>query len=429
MREVQVAIVGAGAAGIGVAAETTRHGIPTVLIDNKQNVGGQFYARPRRRGPLDGLSSHLLDGIDEHLLTLETDTEVWGAFPGRMLALVTEDRCEFMRARTIVLATGAIERAQPFPGWEQPGVISAGAAQLLLKEQDAVLNGAVVVAGTGPFLFAVAAQLLEAGVNVQTIVEALPMRRLMRIAPAFIRDTERLLESIAYARQTVSARRIFGASIVRVDNHQVRLSNGDVLRFDTLCVGHGFRPRLGLPMMFGCRITDDAVDVDDNFQTSVSGVYAAGEATGIGGATLAHAEGRLAGLGIVQNLGLSRNDTASRVAAARRAQRRLMRFSRALAAVYRPISPLQLATGDTLICRCEGVTLGEIRASARDDAAANPRGAKAALRCGMGPCQGSMCEEAIRAVFSGDTAPLDEPRSRPPLTPVSVGSIAQLDVG
>jgi NADPH-dependent 2,4-dienoyl-CoA reductase/sulfur reductase-like enzyme len=424
MERVDVLIVGAGSAGLSAAAETTRHGLATMLVDGRSSAGGQFYARPHA-DPLEGLPEELLAGIDVERLELRLGTSAWGVFDNRAVGLSRPGASEVIACDALVIATGAMERPQPFPGWDMPGVIAAGGMQLLVKESGVAPIGRVIVAGTGPFLLPVAAQLRVAGADVHDFVEAMPRRRLAGLLPALLRSPDRAREGISYARALRGVRMHFGATIAAAEPGVLALSSGERLPWDVLCIGHGFVPRLDLARLAGLAIAGGAILVDDRLATSRSGVFAAGEVTGVGGAPLAAVEGRLAGLAVAECAGRWTALSEVRFRSARKTRARLLRFARSLWATYGAFPPLALATPETTLCRCEGVTLGDIQASSSfwlpEEGA---RAAKAMLRCGMGPCQGAMCLAAVTsAVSSRSQADWAEPRVRPPLGTVTVGEI------
>ena len=424
----ELVVVGAGPAGLAAAAAATGHGIRTLILDRRSQGGGQYYARPPARRWLDGLPGHILAGLEPQLLEVRLNAEVWGAFPERTLALSVEGNgSELVEAGSIVLATGASERPLPFPGWDGVGVMATGAAQLLLKESSVIPVGRVVIAGTGPFLLAVAAQLQIAGARVETLVEAQPLRRVARLLPGLLADPAMRTETIRYLRSLRGLNRRFGATITEAAPGELSLSTGERIPFDALCVGHGFTPRLELAMQLGCRIGPDGLIVSEDLATSEPGVRAAGEATGVGGARLALAEGRLAGLAAARELRPG-SVADHELSTARSDSAKLRAFARRLFAAYEPLHALALATPETTICRCEGVSLGMIRAARASTPAGNHvRAMKALVRCGMGPCQGTMCMEAARAALGDEDRPgWSTPAARPPLGSVSVSAVAGL---
>jgi D-hydroxyproline dehydrogenase subunit alpha len=423
-----VLVVGAGPAGVAAAAEASRHGLDVVLVDARARAGGQYYAR-RGLGddPFAGLPARATAGLDRAKVAFWGRTEVWGAFDGTF-AVTSNGTSRAVEADAVVLATGAVERPQPFPGWDDASVLTAGAAQLLLKEQSVVLPGDVVVAGSGPFLVAVASGLSRAGARVTALVEATPRLPLARGLWPLLFDPAYGAEGIALAWGIRGMRKLFGLRVAAKEPGRVVLSDGRTVACDALCVGGGFLPRLSLAALLGCSVGQDGVVVDPDQRTSRPTVFAAGEVTGVAGSRVAEVEGRLAGLAVVvDRLGSLPPESRRRRRRLLARRTRLRRAAARLLGAYDPIDPLALATDDTIICRCEGVTLRQVR-DARLGAppAEGTRALKALLRCGMGPCQGLFCRDALAAVLGGAGDDGVEVRTRPPLAPVTVGEVARL---
>lgn len=244
----------------------------------------------------------------------------------------TPRRRHVLEPDALVLAAGAHDRVLPFPGWDLPGVYTAGAAQALAKGERVAVGDRVVVAGTGPFLLPVATSLLEAGSRVLEVLEAgRPgaltggwLRRPWELGPQLGKSGELLSYAAALGRHRVPYR--LGRAVVeargdgRVEEIVTARVRADwsvvpgserVIAVDAVCVGHGFTPRLELPVAAGCALrplsagtpagshagspSEVFVDVDDDQRTSRPGVYAAGEITGIAGAPASRAEGAVAG--------------------------------------------------------------------------------------------------------------------------------------
>ncbi|UNO41646.1 (2Fe-2S)-binding protein [Streptomyces sp. MST-110588] len=299
-------------------------------------------------------------------------------------------------------------------------MVTAGAAQALAKGQRTAIGRRVVLSGTGPFLLPVASSLLAAGARVLAVYEAGSPAAWLRSPLAALRDGRGKLPELAgyaaeLARHRVPYRprhavvaahggeRVESVSVARLTpNWRIRPgSERRVTGVDAVCVGYGFTPQLELALAAGCALRANAwVAVDAWQATSVPGVYAAGEPTGIGGAELAAAEGEVAGIAAAAHLGarpdLPRADAARRRVLAGR------RFARLLAAAH-PVRPgwRSWLRPDTLICRCEEVTYGELRAGAREHGADGMRALKLTTRVGLGPCQGRICARNAAELLTG----------------------------
>ena len=476
---VDVAVVGAGPAGVAAAVVAAESGARVVLIDAGSGPGGQYYRQPAPELParpgdppphpwraFDELHRRLRRQVTAGRAMLSPDTTVWAA-EGRGPFLLRTRRGDrepraplgAVTARAVVVATGAFDRHLPFPGWELPGVISGGAAQALVKGSRVLPGRATVVAGTGPFLLAVAATLLEAGGRVVAVVEANApgslATRLPHLLPAASKGRElaRFVALLARYRVPYLRRhrvvRATGADgvesvvVARVDNRwRVKPRSVRTLSCDALAVGYGFTAQTDLLLQLGCPVVAGpdgglAVDVDTMQRTGVAGVVSAGETTGIGGADLALLEGLVAGAAAARHCGAVPALAAAELARLRRRIARLRRFADALHRAFPVVEGWQAELDDdTVVCRCEEVTAGEIRQVMHGLGAGDARTVKLLSRAGMGWCQGRICGFPIDRMCAslpdavGDDATgadrLTRASVRPLAAPVPLASIAAL---
>ncbi|MGW4642006.1 FAD/NAD(P)-dependent oxidoreductase [Sphaerisporangium sp. NPDC004334] len=470
-----LAIVGAGPAGMAAAVAAAQAGLSVVLVDSGARLGGQYFRhapagfRARRPGALHhgfGRFAALAAELGRHGVEVRLRRRVWaverttdsgrpvtppatgsgppvtppatdaagdGGVVLHCLAGDREERRESVAARRLLIATGAHDRPLPFPGWDLPGVFTAGGAQALLKGDLVTAGRRVVVAGTGPFLLPVATALAAAGARVAAVLEA---NGRFGPASAMAGHPGRLAEAAGYGYGLARHR------IPYLGRHAVIAAHGDrelthvtvadldrdwaprrrrTIACDALAVGYGFVPQIELAVQLGCATragTDGTpvVAVDAGMRTSVPGVYAAGEPTGVGGAELAEVEGRIAGRAAAADLG--RRVPPDPGLPARRD--RLATFARALQAAY-PVRDgwKGWLTDDTLICRCEEVPYARIKQAARLGAT-DARSMKLLARPGMGWCQGRVCGYAVARLAGEDPGP---PR-RPVAQPVRLGYLA-----
>jgi NADPH-dependent 2,4-dienoyl-CoA reductase/sulfur reductase-like enzyme len=453
-----LAVVGAGPAGLAGALAAAARGVRVTLVDAAEQAGGQFYRQPaaalgahRRQAPQHGWRTwrRLRDGLAHQIaagrLTHLTDHHVWcvtresGAFAVHALLGPAQEEGVTVHADAVLIATGGYERVLPFPGWTLPGVVTAGGAQAMLKGGLVLPGRTVVVAGTGPLLLPVATGLAAAGARVAALVESAGPTALLRRAPALAAQPGKLAEAAWYAgrllrhrvrtaaRHTVveahGADRLTAVTVAALDRDgRVRPGTARRIPCDALAVGHGMLPHTDLAETLGCTLSGTAVRVDDEQRTDVPGVWAAGETTGIGGAALALAEGRLAGRSIAARLHGTAPGPRGRAAAAR-ARSRLRAFAAVLDAVYAP--PAGWADGvpdDTVVCRCEEVTAGQVRTAVGALGAGDLRTVKLLTRAGMGWCQGRMCAPAVAGLTGCGLTPGRRPFARP----VPLGVLAEL---
>ncbi|MFI9168747.1 FAD-dependent oxidoreductase [Streptomyces lincolnensis] len=456
-----LAVIGAGPAGLAATVAAASHGVRVTLVDASPEAGGQFYQQPaaelRARRPQalhhgwrtwellrDELRTHVRAGLVRHL----SDHHVWcverrrtGAGPGftvhALLGPEQQDPAE-VRADAVLLATGGYEKVLPFPGWTLPGVVTAGGAQAMLKGTLTVGGRTAVVAGTGPLLLPVATGLAAAGVDVAALVESAAPKAFVRRARALAAEPGKVAEGARYAAELLrhrvrllaghtvveahGAERLEAVTVAALDpDGRVRPGTGRRIPCDTLAVGHGMLPHTDLAETLGCRLDGPDVHADDEQRTDVPGVWAAGETTGIGGAALALAEGHIAGRSAAARLHGTEPDPDGWAAAAR-TRTRLRAFFAALDAVHAPPAHwTEQVTDDTVVCRCEEVTGGEIRAAVKDLGAGDLRTVKLLTRAGMGWCQGRVCGPAVAGLTGcGSTA-----SRRPFARPVPLGVLAR----
>lgn len=442
---VDVAVVGAGPAGIAAAVSAADAGCTVAVLDLADRIGGQYYrhaaAELARTEP--GVLHHgwpsfvrLRDRFEAllragRILHLARHA-VWSVdrregFVLRALEGERDRAGRTVHAAALIVATGAADRQLPFPGWTLPGVLAVGGAQALLKGSLVVAGRRVVVAGTGPFLLSVADGLLAAGAQVAAVVEANSPWRYARRLGAVAGGYGKVPEALGYGARLLRHRvpylaqhgltraygqgRVQGVVLSRLDDrwHPVRGTERRI-ECDTVAVGYGFTPQLDLLLPLGCRTATSpdgslVVVVDDQQQTSVHGVYAAGETTGVGGADLARVEGALAGSAAAAALGHARRSDARMTRRLRARRARLRRFAAALQELH-PVRDGWTSWLDdtTVVCRCEEVTCGRVREAVRDLGARDPRAVKLLARPGMGWCQGRICGAAtatLTAVLCG----------------------------
>ncbi|MFG3285521.1 NAD(P)/FAD-dependent oxidoreductase [Streptomyces sp. NPDC048111] len=452
-------VVGGGPAGMAGGARAAEAGLRVVLLDAAQDLGGQYYRQPGaalsptrpealhhdwdaytalrgRAGGVERRGRHHVWAVERH------GDEDWTvhALAG---ADGAQGRPVRIRARAVLLATGAYERQLPFRGWTLPGVVGAGGAQAMLKGGLVLPGRRVVVAGSGPLLLAAASSLVTAGAEVPAVIEASGYLGYARHPRALAANPHKLTEAVTHGaallRHRVALRtrsavtevhgdgRVEAVTVTRLDARWRPVAGTErEIACDALAVGHGLVPAIDLAITLGCatRRTPDgtlALALDARLETSVRGVWAAGEPGGVGGAQLAMIEGELAALSIAARLGADPG-RGGRVRRLRARRTRLRAFAEAMAATHAPGPGWSDWLPDaTEVCRCEEVTAGRIREAVRDHGARDARTVKLFTRAGMGWCQGRTCGEAVSCLAGDDEPPA--PR-RPFATPVPLGALA-----
>ncbi|MFO1413575.1 MAG: NAD(P)/FAD-dependent oxidoreductase [Burkholderiales bacterium] len=459
-----VAVVGAGPAGLAAATLAAERGLSVSLYDAQGTAGGQVYravtTSPLARADvLDGdywAGAALVKACERSGTRYVPYATVWslarrddGTFRLGITAGLPGARHTIeVAARAVILATGALERPLPIPGWTLPGVLMAGGAQGLLKTAGVVPRGRTVLAGCGPLLWLLAAQYLRAGVAIDALLDTTPRGRMaqaLRHAPAFLRSPYfgQGLALVRGVRRQVRVIEYVGALAVegqeRATGVRYAVDGAEqVLPADIVLLHQGVVPDVALPGAAGCALAwDDAQAcfapvVDAWGATSLPGLYVAGDGAGIAGAQAAPLRGRLAALAVLNAAGRLasevRDDLARRLRAELAATLRGRAF---LDALYRPAAAFRAPSGATIACRCEEVTADAVAAAAREGAP-GPNQVKAFTRCGMGPCQGRFCSLTVTEIIAreqqrppGDVGCL---RPRFPVQPVTLGDLAAMPV-
>ncbi len=450
----KVAIVGAGPAGLRAAQTLVQAGLRPVLIDESPRVGGQIYRQPhpalaRPARDLYGHEAGRASALFETFAQLQPhidhrpDTLVW-QIENRTLHLLHQGRPGTLAFDALILATGATDRVLPFAGWTLPGVFTLGAAQVALKAQASLIGPRVVFAGTGPLLYLVAWQYLKAGAEVQAVLDTAPTSAPRRALPQLLARPAVLAKGASYLAGLrlagVPVRR--GVQLLGADgDNRVRAlrwtSDGRSAEQHTACdaigFGYGVRSETQLADLAGCEFTFDALDQawlpqrDTAGRSSVAGVYLAGDGAAIRGADAAELAGARAALALLQDRGLAL--PAGRTAGAiEQALQPHQRFREGLETLCPLPTGWAAQAGNALVvCRCEEVTAGELRACVRDTGTRDINRLKALTRIGMGRCQGRMCGTAAAQLLAHAAgcglAEVGRLRGQPPVKPVPLAAL------
>lgn len=446
-----VVVVGGGAAGVNAAVIAASSGCRVTLVDSGPQPGGQYY-----RGGPSGRFAEMCDRLaalkasgrvelifDHYAYALESTAD------GFLVRVRGDDRhrtdISAIHARAAVIATGAFDRQLPFPGWTLPGVMSGGAAQALVKGSGVLPGQRIAIAGTGPFLLAVAATVLDAGGDVVAVIEANDpiaiTRRVRSTLPVIGKSGELVGYLATLARHRVpylrrhrvtrahGSERLESITVSKIDAEWRTLPGTErEIEIDALAIGYGFTAQtdlLGAARFV--RGADDgiAVSVDDRQETSVRGLFAAGETTGVGGVDLAAYEGLIAGAAAAEHCGMVPALTAKAETQARRHVRDLRRFAETLHATFPVREGWRNDVDDaTLVCRCEEVSARQVR-DAVQMGATDARSVKLITRAGMGWCQGRVCGPIVDGLCGfDDLASLVGAATRPVAAPVPLGALA-----
>ncbi|MDX8437795.1 FAD-dependent oxidoreductase [Mesorhizobium abyssinicae] len=457
-------VVGAGPAGISAAIEASTHGLAVFLADENETPGGQIYRSVERAsdadlvrlGPDYAAGRRFVERFQRADVSYARRATVWNVGPADEeigdgahaleVGISLGGIARPIAAHRVILATGALERPFPIPGWTMPGVMAAGGAQILMKSSGLVPSGRTILAGTGPLLYLLASQLLRAGVSVIAVVDTTPVENWRLALPhvlsfaaspyapkglKLLLDVQRQTCVIrgATALEAVGSGQ-FSALRIHRGNKSVRIEG------DLLLLHQGIAPNLNLTLAAGCDYSWDEhlaafrPTIDARGASSVPGVSIAGDAAGIVGAVASAHQGELAGLSAALDL----NRIGQGVYEQRRNEltRKLARALRGRTFIehrFRPSKTYRVPEDATIVCRCEEIAAGKLREVAALGVP-GPNQMKTFTRCGMGPCQGRLCSltavellAQCRGVAPGEVGYY---RLRPPIKPVTLGELAAL---
>ncbi|MEO8748131.1 MAG: FAD/NAD(P)-binding oxidoreductase [Rhodanobacter sp.] len=402
-----VLVVGAGPAGLAAAHAAASHGARVGLLDAQARGGGQVWRHDVVSGDPALARRSVAAALRHPSVEWLPQARVVLAESGGLL-VEEPQRARRLEYTALILATGARELLLPFPGWTLPGVTGAGGLQALAKQGWPLAGRRVVIAGSGPLLFAAAATAHRHGAKVLGIYEQAELSSVLRFAAGLWRWPAKVVQAISLRGQLFGVPYRCGSLVRRAlgDERVEAVEVGDKLgsrrlECDMAAVGFGLVPDVRLAHMVGCATELEGlhprVCVDELQRTSADQVYAAGEICGIGGRDCARVEGAIAGHAAVH---------ATAAAAALQMRKRHARAFAAHLRAHFVLGPRvrALPEPDTLICRCEDVSWRAL------DGYADSRGAKLATRCGMGACQGRICGSALaeleRFPHAGERPPL-----------------------
>ncbi|MDN7131342.1 FAD-dependent oxidoreductase [Halomonas sp. MC140] len=462
---VEVLVVGGGPAGLQAALSARKAGASVLLVDERASLGGQYfkqlssaYSTKDGKAPDKQMQAGrtLIDELAAADIKQWRNTLVWGVFREEhdqfRIGIERDGKALIVEPKAVIIATGATERPYPVPGWTLPGVMTTGGLQTLLRSYRTAPPGPVLVAGNGPLNLQVAAELVEAGVEVAGVVESAKLTSLtalaqtgkaMRHAPSLI--GKGLGYMLTLKRAQVPVFDGYAIAAIEGDSAVERVALAPVtaegelgqpmrhIKVKAVGLGYGFQPQAEISRLLGVEHhyasdTASALKVlsAERFpdgRCNVEGVFIAGEAGGFGGAQLALAQGALSGAAAAKHCGYNVEDTTAHWSSQ---QRKHQHFQKALwSAFSSPLKPLAGITDDTIVCRCEGITAKEI-ISGREPCS-DVASIKRQTRAGMGRCQGRYCAATVNMLIASDQktgSQFDLPAPQNPIKPIAIGALA-----
>jgi len=447
----EVLVVGAGPGGLAAAHAARLAGAEVLVLDEGSAPGGQYFKQCSAGDVVPPDAQHqegrrLVDRVLTSGVTVRSNALVWGAFPPLEFAATIDGSTVRVEPNQAIIATGAFDRGWPVPGWTLPGVMTTGAAQTLWRTARRLAGERVLITGNGPLNLQLASELVAGGADVVAVVEAAPapgVRRAKEIAAMIANAPGLVADGLRYVARCRRAgvRMLNGSVLTSVRQHPhgllATIVGGEAaeLEADVVCLGYGFHPSNELLRALGCAHVFDPDEQrlvtvrDSQGATSVHGVWALGDCTTLGGARVGLSEGTLAGFAAARALGHSLSAEAARLEARAEADAaRHRRFQQALWRIYRMEESLRpQPTGDTVICRCEEVSYGQVEA-ALTEGATSPGEIKQRTRLGMGRCQARYCGSALEAFLAERTGRARDQFSgfapRVPVKPVPIADLA-----
>lgn len=449
-------IIGAGPAGMAAATQAAELGLSVAVLDEQLRAGGQIYRdvdlASKSRGNILGADytdgARLTEGLRQSGVDHIAGAVVWAIEDDFRISYTCEGRGAQIEADRILFATGALERPMPVPGWTLPGVMTAGAGQILLKQSGVVARDAVLV-GSGPLLYLIAAQMIRAGTPPAAMIETQGrggMLRALRHVGGALRGWPYMVKGLKMLAEIKRAKvpRYTGATEIAIEGEGkaeavnfTHKSRRQRIGCKTVFLHHGVVPNtqaarsLGIPHNWDAAQGSFVPKLDDWGQSDVAGVFIAGDGAGIGGAKAAEHAGRLAALKVAEDAKRLSTQECNRMAAPRRrALAQELAVRPFLDAAYPPYGAALRPADNTVICRCEEVTAGDIRSYAKLGCL-GPNQTKAFGRAGMGPCQGRYCGLTVTALLADANGQSPDQtgyyRIRPPLKPVTLGELAAMN--
>lgn len=461
-KQVDLLILGAGPAGMRAAIEASQHDLEVMVVDEQPAPGGQIWravedANKTSLGRL--LGSDYLTGANttkafrDSPIDYRPLTQVWqieAEKDGWQIYMSHNQKTHTVFAKKVILATGAQERPVPIPGWTLPGVFTVGAAQIALKTSAEIPSDPVWIAGSGPLVLLYIVQLLNAGGQVAGWIDTSPKVKAAHTLPLLF-GALGSRSALLKGHRWVKAIKAAGVPIYKQANHikalgdqaleavQFEQADGTIKKHSAsvLLVHEGVIPSIHLTKSLGCAHEWSeqqqcfAPVLDEWNQTSLDGLYVAGDGAEILGAEAALAQGQLTALGVTQELGKLTAAQANEKASALKAQLKKERSLRQLLdTLYPPRKALLNPTDDTIVCRCEELSAKDIRA-VLSLGTPGPNQVKSLTRAGMGPCQGRQCAYTVAGLIANEQGKSMQEvglyRVRPPLKPLTLGMLASLD--
>ncbi|MFM2476898.1 FAD-dependent oxidoreductase [Celerinatantimonas sp. MCCC 1A17872] len=450
-------VIGAGPGGLAAAVTASNLGLDTLVVDEQPEPGGQIYRSMERSREenIDTLGKDyfagkpLVEMFRSSTVTYMPSTTVLNIANQFELDVLCKGVTYRVRGKRMIVSIGAAERPVPMKNWTLPGVMGAAAADILFKSADMVPDGPVVIAGSGPLLLLAACHLVDNGACIAAMVETASFKDYLKAAPFLPQAWPRANYLLKGLQMRLKLKRagvplyigcreleVLGEERAEGFRFSYRGKTKEIAAQSVL-LHEGVVPNLRLSQALNCEHEWYEPQrywkpkLDEWGQTSVDGLSIAGDASGIGGGPIAASTGHLAAIDTAYKLGKITDQERDSLATEHRKQLKRDRSIRPfLDHVFPPNrQTLNPEDDDVLVCRCEEITVGQIR-EAIAQGARHPAQIKGKTRSGMGPCQGRMCSatlsEMIAASCKIDIKEVGTLHVRTPIKPLSIEQYATM---
>ncbi len=453
-----IIVVGAGPAGLSAATRAADFGLDVLVLDEQPAPGGQIYRNIERAddqtlknlGPDYTLGRTLVDQFRESTAAYMGGAIVWDIEANGIVSFSKAGVSSQARAKYVIIAIGATERPVPFPGWNLAGVMGVGGIDANFKSSGTIPAEPVVISGSGPLLLLIIGHLVDLGVEIRAVFDTTPkgnMLSALPLLPRALRRSDYLLKGVGMLLNLKRSKIQYHPNVTSLTAHgkdQLQSVSFTVngathkLESDMLLVHEGIVPRCDFTRLLGLKHRWDAIQrywyPETNLfgATENGGIYVAGDGAYVHGGISAGLKGSLAAFDIALRLKVPQ--TSKQAAALHRLKKEL---SSELAprpfvdALYKPRPDLYRVRDETIVCRCEEVTAGDIRQAIREGCR-EPDEIKALTRCGMGHCQGRMCGAGLAEIAAGElsieTCELQPLNIRSPVRNLPLAELAGMEL-
>ena len=455
MTDYDIIIIGAGPAGMSAASVAANGGLDVLLLDEQPDAGGQVYRNIKQNeteqnwfGNDYSSGKHLVNAINCNKITKYFNATVWRVEKNKRVIWSHNGESKISAASHIVLATGAQERPFPFPGWTLPGVMTVGSAQILMKSSGIFPKEAVLV-GSGPLLYLVATQMIDANCPPKALLETQTLRMMMN---SLIHLPKALLNMKSLIKGFMFIQKIKSAGVPRyksVSRLKAQSSENGSIKFlflhkgirrslttKLLLIHQGVIPSTEISRSIGVDHSWNKSQlafqpiIDKWGKTNIDGIYIAGDCAGINGSNAAVLYGKKVATKILYETGKVSFYFYTKQSLCMRTRLFFTNSVRLfLDTIFAVPQEILLPSDETIVCRCEEKTVGEVKLGL-NEGICGVRQLKTSIRSGMGLCQGRMCDATIRSIMlhntSQDNKTILAPKARSPLKPITLGEMSKI---